>query len=69
VVDGGDNVEFELAIAAGLEDTGIDLDLFDTRTVELAEGGDDACFLAGARGAIDEEMRKVAALCLRKLLV
>lgn len=33
VVNGGDNVEFELAVAGGLEDSRIDLDLFDTGAV------------------------------------
>jgi hypothetical protein len=35
VVDRGDDVELELAIAAGLEDAGIDLDLFDAGPEQL----------------------------------
>jgi hypothetical protein len=33
VVDGGDDVEFELAVAGRLEDSRVDLDLFNTRAV------------------------------------
>lgn len=64
VVDGGDNVEFELAVRRGLEDARVDFDLFDAGAVELFEGGDDACFLACSRGAVDEQVGKVTALCL-----
>lgn len=64
MIYGGDNVEFELAVRCGLEDTRIDLDLFDTRAIEFFEGCDDARFLACSRRAVYEEMREVAALCL-----
>ena len=47
VVDRGDNVEFEFAVARGLEDACVDLYLFNTGAVELLERGDDAGFLAG----------------------
>jgi hypothetical protein len=47
-----------------LEDTRVDLDLFHTGTVEFFEGCDNASFLSGTRGAIDEEMWEVTALCL-----
>jgi len=33
MIDGSDNVEFELAVTAGLEDAGVNLDLFDTWTI------------------------------------
>ena len=33
VVDGGDDVEFELAVAGCLEDSSVDLDLFNTGAV------------------------------------
>ena len=59
-----DDVEFELPVTAGLEDTGIDLDLFHTGAVELFEGCDYAGFLAGSGGTVDEEVRKVSASCL-----
>lgn len=48
VVDRGDDVEIELAVAGRLEDSGVDLDLFDSRTEEFLEGRDDAGFLARA---------------------
>lgn len=37
MIDGRYNVEFEFAIRRGLEDTGVDLDLFYTGAVELLE--------------------------------
>lgn len=46
VVDGGHDVEFELAVAGRLEDTGIDFDLFHSRPVQFFQCRDDACFLA-----------------------
>lgn len=64
MVDGSDDVEFEFAVAAGLENAGVNFDLFDAGAVELPEGGEDAGFLAGAGGTVDEEVREVAALCL-----
>lgn len=38
--------------------------LFGTRPIELLEGGDNASFLACARGTVDEEVGKFAAVCL-----
>lgn len=64
VVHGCDNVELELAVAGGLEDTRVDFDLFYAWSVELLESSYNSGFFAGARGAVDEEMREVAALCL-----
>ena len=52
-----------------MEDAGVDLDLLDAGTVELAKGGYYASFLAGARWAVNEEVGKVAALCLQIVLV
>lgn len=46
MVYGGDDIEFELAVGGSLEDACVDLDLFDTRTVEFFEGCDDACLLS-----------------------
>lgn len=48
-----------------MEDACVNFDLLDTRAVELFEGCDDAGFLAGAGGTIDEEMGEVAALSLQ----
>ena len=48
VVDGGYDVEFQLAVRGRLEDPGVDFDLFDAGAVQGAEGGDDAGFFAGA---------------------
>jgi hypothetical protein len=48
VVYRGDDIELKLAVRGGLEDTRVDLDLFDSRTVELFEGRDDSRLLAGA---------------------
>jgi hypothetical protein len=47
-----------------LEDTRIDLDLLNSRAIELFEGCDYASLLAGARWTIYEEMWEVTALCL-----
>jgi len=54
MVDGGDNVEFEFTVRGSLEDTRVNLDLFDTGTVELFESGNDARLLACTRRAVDE---------------
>ena len=59
VVDGGDDVEFELAVAGGLEDSGVDLDLFDAGAVEGAQGGEDAGLFACAGWTEEEEMGEV----------
>ena len=60
VVDGADDVEFELASAGGgLEDAGVDLDAFGARAVEGAERGEDAGLFAGAGGAVEEEVGEV----------
>ena len=59
VVDGGDDVEFELAVAGGLEDSGVDLDLFDAGAVEGAQGGEDAGLFACAGRAEEEEVGEV----------
>jgi hypothetical protein len=67
VVHGSDNIEFELAVGAGLEDSRVDFDFLDAGPVELLEGCDNAGFLTGARGAVDEEVWEVAGLCLRWL--
>ena len=64
VVDGCDNIEFELSIRRCLEDPGINLDLFYARTVELSESRYDTSLLTGARGSVYEQMRKVSALRL-----
>jgi hypothetical protein len=64
VVYRGDNVELELAVRRGLEDASVDLDLLDTWAIELFQGCDDAGFLAGAGGTVDEEVGEVATLCL-----
>ena len=64
VVDGGDDVEFELAVRRRLEDAGVDFDLLDAGAVEGAEGGDDAGLLAGAGRAVHEEVREVGGLGL-----
>jgi hypothetical protein len=50
-----------------LEDACVDLDLFDTGTVELFERRDDARLLSCTRRAVYEEMWEVAALCLHNL--
>jgi hypothetical protein len=47
-----------------LEDAGIDFDFLDAGTVEFFEGGYDASLFASAGGSVDEEVRKVARLCL-----
>jgi len=47
-----------------LEDSRIDFYLFDAGAVEFFEGGYYAGFLAGAGRTVDEEMGKVAILCL-----
>jgi hypothetical protein len=67
VINGGYDVELELAIRRSLEDARIDLDLFDAGPIELFESRDDAGLLACTGGAIDKEMWEVAALCLQLL--
>ena len=47
-----------------MEDAGIDFDLFDAGTVEFFKSGYDASLFASAGGSVDEEVRKVARLCL-----
>ena len=64
VVDRGHDVEFEFFVRGRLEDARVDFDFFHTWAVQFFEGGNDAGFLAGARGAVDEEMGKIAGLCL-----
>jgi hypothetical protein len=64
VVYGCDDVEFELAVRGCLEDTGVDLDLLDTRAVEFFERCYDTRLLACTRRSIDQKMREVTALCL-----
>lgn len=65
MVYGGYNVELEFAIRGCLEDTGINLDLLDTRPIKLLERCNDARFLPCARWSVYEEMGEVTALCLR----
>lgn len=48
MVDGGDDVELELAITAGLKDAGVDLDLLYSGSVQLLESCYDTSFLASA---------------------
>lgn len=48
VVYRGHDIEFEFAVAAGLKNPRIDLDLFYTGAVELFQCSDDASLLAGA---------------------
>lgn len=64
MIHGGYNVEFELAVARGLEHSRVDFDLFNAWAVEFAKGGDYAGFFAGAGRAVDEEVGEVTALCL-----
>lgn len=59
-----DDIEFELPVAACLEDSGIDLDLLHARTIELFKSCDYAGLLSSSGGTIDEEVRKVSASCL-----
>lgn len=70
MVDAGDDVELEFAGArGGLEGASIDLDLLDTGAVEGTQRGEDAGFLAGAAGAVDEEMGEVGGGGLGGLLM
>ena len=64
VVNRSDDVEFEFAVGGGEEDAGVDFYLLDAGAVEGFQRADDACLLSGAGWAIDEEMGKVAGLCL-----
>jgi hypothetical protein len=67
VVGGGDDVELELAVGAGEEDARVDLDLFDGGAEQRFEGADGARLLAGAGGAVDEQMWEVAGLRLERV--
>ena len=62
-----DDVELELAVRRGLEDSGIDLDLLDPRTVKFLQCSDYTSLFACTGGAIDEEMREVSALSLNEI--
>ncbi len=62
----GYNVEFEFSIRCCLEYTCVNLDLLNTRSVELFECSDDTCLLSGAGWPVNEEMWKVTALRLRE---
>lgn len=53
VVDGRDDVEFDLAVGGRLKDAGVDFDLFDAGPVELLQGGNDTGLFAGARRSVD----------------
>jgi hypothetical protein len=64
VVDGGDDVEFEFAVAGRLEDARVDLDLLDSGAVQFFERGYDASLLSCSGGSVDKEMREVVALGL-----
>ena len=64
VVDGGDDVEFEFAAGGGLEDAGVDFDLFGAGAVEGAKGGEDAGLLAGAGRTVEEKVWEVGRGCL-----
>lgn len=68
VVDGCDDVELEFAVAACLEDSSVDLDLLHSRSIELFQRCYDSSFLSGARGTINEEMRKITTLSLSRRL-
>lgn len=64
----GHDIEFEFAVRCCLEDTAVNLDLFDTGTIEGAQSCRDAGLFAGTRRAVDEEVRKVSALSLLQRL-
>jgi hypothetical protein len=64
MVHRGDDVEFEFAVCARLEDAGVDFDLFDTWSVEFFKGCDYPSLLARAGGTVDEEVREIPALSL-----
>lgn len=60
MINGTDNVEFELAAAGtGLEGSGINFDLLNSGPIKCSQGGEDAGFLASTARTVDEEMRKV----------
>lgn len=69
MVDTSDDVEFKLAIGSGLEDSGVDFDLFDPRTVQCAQSRDDTGLLPGSRRTVDEKVRKVGTLSLANVSV
>lgn len=64
MVDGGDDVEFKLAVRAGLEYSGVDFDLLDTRTKELAQSRYNSRLFASPGWSVDQKMRKVPARSL-----
>ena len=65
MVDRGHDVEFEFSVRGRLEDARVDFDLLYTGSVEFFQCCYNSCFLACARGPVDEEMGEVAALSLR----
>jgi len=68
VVNGGYDVEFEFFRGRRLENPGIDFYFLHAGSVECTQGADDAGFFTGAGGTVDEEMGKVAGLCLCMLV-
>jgi hypothetical protein len=64
VVDGCYDVELEFPVGGGLEDSRVNLYLFDTGPVELFERGNNASLLPRAWGPVDKKVREVSALRL-----
>jgi hypothetical protein len=49
-----------------LEDASIYLDLLNTRSIELFQGGYNSCLLSGAGWSVNEQVREVTALSLEQ---
>ena len=64
MVDGCYDVELEFPVGGGLEDSRVNLDFFNARSIELLERGDNASFLPSPRRPVDEEVGEVSALRL-----
>lgn len=64
MVNRGYDIEFELTIRCGLEDSGVNLDFLNARAVELLQGCDYPGLLSCARWTVDKEMREISTLCL-----
>lgn len=64
MVDGRDDVEFELAIRGRLENARVNFDLFGAGAEEGFQEAEDPGFFASTGGSIEEKVGEVAAFCL-----
>ena len=66
MVEGGNNVELQLPVAACLEDTGIDLDFFYSGAEELLQRRNDSSLFAGAGWSVYKNVGEITGLGLSR---